>query len=239
VPHAIERSPAPVAQTVSVPVPVVAAGSAVLGTPRITKRRVIVGSILALFAIGAVGAAAGAPANESATRSEAPSGGLVAVHPTQTPTSRPASTAKPTVTPLPTPASTPAPTSEPTLAPTVAPTTFAKLTSRAWSQLVKAPDNYLGKGYQVWACISQFDAATGTDTFRGEASYKNQEYWYVDSDNAFFSGSTDQLAPFVNDDVVYMKVLSLGSYTYDTQIGGSTTVPLFEVVTISRKGSCA
>jgi len=36
-----------------------------------------------------------------------------------------------------------------------------------------------------------------------------------------------------------MNVTSLGSYDYDTQSGGSTTVPLFQVDSIAHKGSCA
>jgi hypothetical protein len=103
---------------------------------------------------------------------------------------------------------------------------------------VKAPDNFIGNAYQLWGCISQFDAATGADTFRAETSYQQEEYWYLDSENALFTGDEGRLADYVKDDVVYMKVVSLGSYTYDTQIGGSTTVPWFEVRQISRKGSC-
>ncbi len=47
------------------------------------------------------------------------------------------------------------------------------------------------------------------------------------------------LEDYVTDDVVFMKVVSLGSYSYDTQNGGNTTVPMFEVKAISRKGSCS
>jgi hypothetical protein len=104
---------------------------------------------------------------------------------------------------------------------------------------VKAPDNYTGKTYQVWACITQFDAATGTDSFRGQASYGNQEFWYTDGDNAFFAGDEAALDDYVADDVAFMSVVVLGSYTYDTQIGGSTTVPWFEITHIAHKGSCA
>lgn len=53
-----------------------------------------------------------------------------------------------------------------------------------------------------------------------------------------FTGNADQLADFVADDVVVMNVMSLGSLSYDTQAGGNTTVPLFEVVKITRKGTC-
>ena len=104
---------------------------------------------------------------------------------------------------------------------------------------MKAPDDYIGEGYHIWACISQFDAATGTDSFRGQASYKNQEFWFTDGDNTFFTGDEDQLSDFVTNDLVVMNVTSLGSYSYDTQSGGNTTVPSFQVHSIAHKGSCA
>ena len=103
---------------------------------------------------------------------------------------------------------------------------------------MKAPDNNIGKHLKLWGCITQFDAATGLDSFRAEASYKNQAYWYSDGQNSFFSGSADRLADFVTGDVVFMNVEVLGSFSYDTQAGGNTTVPLFQVNSISRKGSC-
>lgn len=168
-----------------------------------------------------------------------------------------ATTATPTataqVTPTPTPSPTPlicGPTQhvslqqcventpEPTPSPTPVPLTYATLTSREWAQLVKAPDSYTGMGYQLLGCITQFDAATGLDTFRAQASYQNEASWYADGVNAFFNGDEAQLADFVANDVVAMSVVSLGSYSYDTQAGGNTTVPLFSVVTIQRKGSC-
>jgi hypothetical protein len=51
----------------------------------------------------------------------------------------------------------------------------------------------------------------------------------------FFTGSDALFADFVQDDVVLVGATGLGSYTYDTQIGGSTTVPLFEVDGISHQ----
>jgi hypothetical protein len=130
-------------------------------------------------------------------------------------------------------------TPEPTVAPPPLPTSYATLTARAWSLLVKAPDNYIGKGYKVWACITQFDAATGLDSFRGQASYAKQAYWFTDGVNTFFTGDEAKLSTFVQDDIVYMTVVAAGSYSYDTQNGGNTTVPLFQVVSIRRIGSCA
>jgi hypothetical protein len=231
--------------TVSVPPPAVTAGSTIGRRGRVTKKRAAVGIVAGLVVLGAIGSAtaskSSAPGSQASNRLAAAPG-----TPTVVPTIRSAAatlspTADVTATPLVvvTPEPTPKPTPKPTPEPTPAPMTYATLTSRSWARVVKAPDDYVGKGYIVWGCISQFDAATGSDSFRAQASYKKQEFWYTDGDNALFTGTTDQLADFVQNDVVYMKVTSLGSFSYDTQIGGSTTVPLFEVDTISRKGSCA
>ncbi len=119
------------------------------------------------------------------------------------------------------------------------PSEYAELSKRAWQKLVKNPDAYLGKGYKVWACIWQFDAATGDDGFLGYASYRREDYWALDGDNAAFVGAAAQLEDFVEGDIVAMSVMAVGSYSYDTQAGGNTTVPSFQVVKIKRqKGSC-
>jgi hypothetical protein len=128
------------------------------------------------------------------------------------------------------------PSAKPTPKPT--PVAYRALTSRNWALLVKAPGQYTGNRYSVWGCISQFDAATGLDTFRAQASYRNEAYWYTDGTNAIFTGTESQLANFVEGDVVEMSVVAAGSFSYDTQLGGSTTAPEFNVVKIVRRGSC-
>jgi hypothetical protein len=159
---------------------------------------------------------------------------------TATPTA--AAVATPTATPeiTPEPTATATPTVEPTVPPLppTKPKTYPTPNSRQWAQIVKSPDKYFGNGYHIWACITQFDAATGTDTFRGDASYKKQEYWALYGDNSLFTGNQDRLSDFVTNDIVVMNVTSLGSFSYDTQIGGNTTVPLFQVDSIAHKGSC-
>jgi hypothetical protein len=119
------------------------------------------------------------------------------------------------------------------------PKSYAAPSKRAWQKVVKSPDTYVGKGYKLWACIYQFDAATGEDGFMAYASYKKLKYWFSDGENAAFVGSAPALADYVEGDVVTMSVVTLGSYSYDTQAGGNTTVPSFQVVKIKRqKGSC-
>jgi hypothetical protein len=139
----------------------------------------------------------------------------------------------PAAAPTPTPAPTPAPT-----AASIYPKSYATLSSRDWARVVKAPDNYKGNGYKLWGCITQFDGATGSEAFLAQASYRKEDYWYSDGENAIFTGDADGLAPFVENDIVAMDVMSLGSISYDTQIGGNTTVPSFLVMKIVTKGSC-
>ena len=192
-----------------------------------------------LVVLSGIGSALRDPSAAGAFQSPAPSTAVAVSTPTPSPvqakpSTKVAETAEPELTPEPpaTPEATPPPP-----APAKA-TTYAKLTARQWQQIVKTPDNYIGKGYEVWGCISQFDAATGADAFRAQASNAKQEFWYSDADNAFFRGDEARLADFVQDDMVFMHVVSLGSYSYDTQAGGNTTAPLFQVDAISHKGSC-
>ena len=134
----------------------------------------------------------------------------------------------------------PEPTAEPTAkpAPKPAKVDYKRLSDRSWARLVKNPDAKTGNAYEIWACIWQFDAATGTDHFLANASNTKQEYWNLYGENASFMGSESKLADFVEGDAVQMKVISTGSYSYDTQAGGNTTVPQFEVRKITHKGSC-
>lgn len=199
--------------------------------------RVPVGRIVPMLCLAIVAGCAGGAA---------PTPQIVYVTPKPTPGNQlPASpvpaVVEATASPTPAPTATPAPTPKPTPAATPKPTpklTYAKLSNRAWAKIVKSPDRYIGKGYVLWACIWQFDAATGPGSFLAQASNRKLSYWWTDGENAWFDGSAAKLADFVEDDVVYMKVVVEGSYSYDTQAGGNTTVPQFRIVSISRKGGC-
>jgi hypothetical protein len=158
---------------------------------------------------------------------------LPAVMETVLPAATPAPTAKPTPKAAPKPKTKAAPKPKPK------PKPYKRQSKRGWQQIVKSPDRHLFKQVEIWGCITQFDAATGDDTFRADASYKNWKGdWWFNGDNAIFTGSKKQLRRFLEDDIVWMRVSVFGSFSYDTQIGGSTTVPLFFVDQIKRVGSC-
>jgi hypothetical protein len=135
------------------------------------------------------------------------------------------------------------PSTEPSSDPTTTPPTkkdYPGLSSRKFKLLVKDPDSYIGQTYTIYGEITQFDAATGTDTFRADTGAKKLKisYGYVDyPQNSFLSGDESQLKKLVEGDCFTAKVTVLGSFSYDTQSGGNTTVPLFQVDSIKVYGS--
>jgi hypothetical protein len=121
-----------------------------------------------------------------------------------------------------------------------APKKYAHLSARSFKLLVKNPDSYADKTYYIYGEITQFDAATGTDTFRADVGPKKLKtsYGYVFyPQNAMLTGDESSLSKFVENDLFIAKVTVVGAYSYDTQIGGSTTVPSFHVDSISRYGT--
>ncbi len=130
-------------------------------------------------------------------------------------------------TPTPTPKATPKPT-------------YKALSSRQFKLLAKDPDAYIGRTYVIYGEITQFDAATGNDAFRANTGPKKLRisYGYVSYDqNTVLTGSTSKLKKLVEGDCFTAKVTVLGSYSYDTQVGGNTTVPSLYVDSISVYGS--
>lgn len=117
---------------------------------------------------------------------------------------------------------------------------YAKLTERQWLKIAKVPDQYAGKGYIVYGHVTQFDSATGDDSFRADVGgvRKYPSYGYVDYDtNTMLTGDATMLSNLVEDDLFRAQVVVVGSYEYETTLGGSTTVPLLLVKSIKNLGS--
>ena len=159
--------------------------------------------------------------------------------PKTTPSTSAPATPAATVAPAPvqTTPSAPAPTTPAPVA------TFAALDSAGWAQIVKDPDAHKGETYVVYGEITQFDAATGTGEFRASASGVYQapdSIGFVSySDNTMFTGDSSVLSPFVKGDLFTAKVSVTGPYSYDTQIGGNTTVPELAVDSITKTGNAS
>lgn len=207
------------------------------GEPKPGKRGNVLTSkpvigIAALVVGLALGAGAGGPGKTAAaTAAAAPT---VTVTATVEASEEPAD--EPTAEPTEEPTEEPTPSAEPT----PEKKSYATLSSRKFKLLTKDPDSYIGKTYLIYGEITQFDAATGTDTFRADTGPKKLRisYGYVDYDqNSFLQGVESKLKKLVEGDCFKAKVTVLGSFSYDTQAGGNTTVPLFQVDSISVYGS--
>lgn len=102
--------------------------------------------------------------------------------------------------------------------------------------IVKNPAAYDGQQFVMVVKVTQSDGATGPCIFRGVWDNTVHQYDFeYKGDNAIFVGGNGRDdCPTVNgvdqDDVARVWVKSRGKSDYDTQIGGSTTAPTFQVV---------
>ncbi|OBF28908.1 hypothetical protein A5724_26175 [Mycobacterium sp. ACS1612] len=104
--------------------------------------------------------------------------------------------------------------------------TYTPLTAREFAMMAKNPDSWAGRKIVVYGVITQFDAATGATAFRADTgpSPTTDPYDY-DQNTLITAHDARMVANFVEDDVVTMFAEVQGAVTYDTQIGGKTTVP--------------
>ena len=112
------------------------------------------------------------------------------------------------------------------------PATYEVISPREYALLVKNPDAAKGRKIIIYGYVTQFDAATGTYGFRANTAATPGTDWYDYDVNTVVSapaGQSNILTNVVEDDFVTMHVEVVGSYSYDTQIGGNTTVPQFQV----------
>lgn len=175
--------------------------------------------------------------------------GITANLPTTAEKPRPAATAEsssapeqsessPSPTPTPTPTPTPSPEATETVSPPASATpdlsTFYPTDERSWALVAKDPDSYSGTNVILYGSIMQFDSATGRCAMIISTAATQQEYSFDYEQNVMaVSGDWDSTCPvfdpLVEDDNVKIWATIDQSFSYDTQIGGNTTVPLVEV----------
>jgi hypothetical protein len=104
--------------------------------------------------------------------------------------------------------------------------TYESVSAREFALMVKNPDSWAGRKIVVYGVITQFDAATGTTAFRADTGPGPAVNPYDYDQNTFITAhDAGMVADFVATDMVTMFAEVQGALTYDTQIGGSTTVP--------------
>lgn len=106
---------------------------------------------------------------------------------------------------------------------------YQDLSERDWQLIAKNPDGHIGERVVVYGTVTQFDTATGTESFRinlGASPVTDSPQSYLDHDtNSMVSGAAEDLANVVRGDEVKIYGEVIGSISYDTQVGGNTTVP--------------
>ncbi len=112
--------------------------------------------------------------------------------------------------------------------------TFGTVDERTFALIAKEPDAHIGTNLIVFGDVAQLDSATGPCNMLLSAAEAQQENSFDYEQNTFAtSGDGDAVCPvfdpLVEGDHVKMWVTVLGSFSYDTQIGGNTTVPAFQV----------
>ena len=120
------------------------------------------------------------------------------------------------------------------------PSTYEVISARDYAVLVKNPDAARGRKLVVYGHVTQFDAATGTAGFRANTAAAPSSAWYDYDVNSIVNapaGQSNILTNVVEGDLVTMYVEVIGAYSYDTQIGGNTTAPQFQVNIITVTGS--
>lgn len=118
------------------------------------------------------------------------------------------------------------------------PSTYQPISLRDYALLVKNPDAAKGRKLIVHGVVTQFDSATGTSDFRADTGAEPMGRRYDYQQNTLVHAPDPAiLTNVVEKDMVTMYVDVAGSYSYDTQIGGHTTVPLFNVYIIKVTNS--
>ncbi|MDG3014741.1 DUF2510 domain-containing protein [Speluncibacter jeojiensis] len=118
------------------------------------------------------------------------------------------------------------------------PATYEQLSDRDFALITKNPAAAIGRKVIVYGRVTQFDSATGTGRFLARTGASPSDDGYDYDQNTMVVGDTPALiADTVKGDLVTMYAKVLGSFSYDTQAGGNTTVPQLQVNIIKRTGS--
>lgn len=113
---------------------------------------------------------------------------------------------------------------------------YEDLTAREFAKVVRDPDAHVGEKMLLFGEVFQFDSMTGPDQFLawvdGDRDTEGEEYGFVSYDHTAFLTDEQlesQLGDVVEGDHFAAYATVVGSFDYDTQIGGSTTAAEFTV----------
>ncbi|KXF84340.1 hypothetical protein D092_20675 [Rhodococcus ruber Chol-4] len=118
------------------------------------------------------------------------------------------------------------------------PAAYEQLNTRDFALIARDSAAAQGRKIVLYGYVSQFDSATGTNQFRASVDSQPLGSWYEYDHNVVIKASDRGLvANVVEDDLITMWVEVDEPLTYDTTLGGSTTVPSFRLNMIQVAGS--
>jgi hypothetical protein len=110
------------------------------------------------------------------------------------------------------------------------------LSGRDLLLITKTPDLHVGERITVYGHVTQFDTVTGPSTFRASIDGVQHRRTYEYETNTILRGTAVQLADVVQGDVFRADVTVGGSYSYETTMGGTLTVPVLGIDAITVVG---
>ncbi|WP_158228091.1 PASTA domain-containing protein [Pseudonocardia sp. MH-G8] len=116
------------------------------------------------------------------------------------------------------------------------PVPHREIAARDWQLIAKSPDGHIGERIVVHGHVTQFDTATGLDAFRAGVDAVRHSRTYEYDTNTILRGTAAQLANVVNGDMFRAHVTVRGSYSYETTMGGTLTVPVLGIDAIEVTG---
>lgn len=118
------------------------------------------------------------------------------------------------------------------------PNTYEVINPRDFALIAKAPEQHLNRKIVLYGHVSQFDSVTGASKFRADVDSTPHDYSFeYDTNSIIIAPSAGLIANVVEDDFVTMYVTVGKPTSYSTTLGGSTTVPTFNVNIINVTGS--
>ncbi len=116
---------------------------------------------------------------------------------------------------------------------------YQTITKRDWALIAKNPAKHKGKKISLFVHIYQFDSLTGDNQFLGDVDVQNNlssGYWSGGT-TSLLVGTSSMLSDYVEDDVVKVNAVVLGTFSYTTKIGGTNNVPKLQIKSIKFIGS--
>lgn len=113
------------------------------------------------------------------------------------------------------------------------------ITAHEWQKIAKDPAGHNGQRIVIYGEVTQFDASTGTGSFRANVDgipHDSQSGFITYPTNTMLDGDPSTLSDLVQGDTFKAEATVAGADTYTNTMGGSMTAPELTVTRITTTG---